>query len=48
MNSLLFYGHLRKRRSGNEMLFVEDIFYSFIIIFIFVVPCLHKHFRTGE
>ena len=27
---------------------VEDIFCSFIITFIFVVPCLHKHLGTGE
>ena len=27
---------------------VGDIFCSFIIIFIFVVPCLHKHLGTGE
>ena len=28
--------------------FVEDIFCSFIIIFIFVVPGLHKRLGTGE
>ena len=27
---------------------VEDIFCSFIVIFIFVVPCLHKHLDTSE
>ena len=28
--------------------YVEGIFCSFVIIFIFVVPCVHKHLRTEE
>ena len=30
------------------VLSVENIFCSFIIIFIFVIPCLHKHLSNGE
>ena len=32
---------------SHRMAVVEDIFCSFIIIFIFVVPRLHKHLGTG-
>ena len=30
------------------IIYVEDSFCSLIIIFIIVVPCLHKHLGTGE
>ena len=30
------------------VLSVEDIFCSLNIMFMFVIPCLHKHFGTGE
>ena len=39
---------LREEEEKEKNMIVEDIFCSFIIISIFVVPCLHKHLDGGK
>ena len=44
----MFFGRDEQESITRFSKTVEDIFSSFVIIFIFAVPCLHKHWVPGN